>query len=171
MAVSQFEYLNGELHAEAVPLARVAERYGTPCYVYSRAAVTETYRAFDTAFAGRDHLGLLLLQAGLHLGGALLELIERLAVEDGRGPAGLVAGVRGGRAGQDDPRREHRDDGDHHVPSRPTTGAPPGARDHRPPLRSGVTSQDGVPHQGEWCRGGPSAAIRDGLIPRSGDLS
>ena len=54
--MSHFEYRNGELHAEAVPLARVAERYGTPCYVYSRAAVTETYRAFVTAFTGRDHL-------------------------------------------------------------------------------------------------------------------
>jgi len=42
--MSHFDYRNGELHAEAVPLARVAERYGTPCYVYS----AETLRMMST---------------------------------------------------------------------------------------------------------------------------
>jgi diaminopimelate decarboxylase len=74
--VSPFDYRNGELHAEAVPLAQVAERYGTPCYVYSRAAVTETYCAFDTAFAGRDHLVCYAVKANSSL--AVLNVLARL---------------------------------------------------------------------------------------------
>lgn len=71
-----FDYRNGELHAEAVPLARVAERYGTPCYVYSRAALTETYRAFDAAFSGRDHLVCYAVKANSSL--AVLNVLARL---------------------------------------------------------------------------------------------
>jgi diaminopimelate decarboxylase len=74
--VNPFDYRNGELRAEAVPLAQVAERYGTPCYVYSRAAVTETYRAFDSAFAGRDHLICYAVKANSSL--AVLNLLARL---------------------------------------------------------------------------------------------
>jgi len=74
--VTSFDYRNGDLHAEAVPLAQVAERYGTPCYVYSRAAVTETYRAFDTAFAGRDHLVCYAVKANSSL--AVLNVLARL---------------------------------------------------------------------------------------------
>ena len=74
--MNHFDYSNDELHAEAVPLAQVAERYGTPCYVYSRAAVTETYRAFDTAFAGRDHLICYSVKANSSL--AVLNLLARL---------------------------------------------------------------------------------------------
>ena len=74
--MTHFDYRNGELHAEAVPLARVAERYGTPCYVYSRAAVTQTFRAFDTAFAGRDHLVCYAVKANSSL--ALLNVLARL---------------------------------------------------------------------------------------------
>jgi diaminopimelate decarboxylase len=74
--VNHFDYRNGELHAEAVPLARVAERYGTPCYVYSRAAVTEAYRAFHAAFAGRDHLVCYAVKANASL--AVLNVLARL---------------------------------------------------------------------------------------------
>jgi diaminopimelate decarboxylase len=74
--VTHFDYRNGELHAEAVPLAHVAERYGTPCYVYSRAAVTETYRAFDAAFSGRDHLVCYAVKANSSL--AVLNVLARL---------------------------------------------------------------------------------------------
>jgi len=74
--VSHFEYRNGELHAEAVPLARIAERYGTPCYVYSRAALTEAWRAFDAAFAGRDHLVCYAVKANSSL--AVLNVLARL---------------------------------------------------------------------------------------------
>jgi diaminopimelate decarboxylase len=74
--VSHFSYIANELHAEKVPLSRIAERYGTPCYVYSRAALTEAWRAFDAAFAGRDHLVCYAVKANSTL--AVLNLLARL---------------------------------------------------------------------------------------------
>jgi diaminopimelate decarboxylase len=74
--VSAFEYRKGQLHAESVPLAQVAERYGTPCYVYSRAALNGAYRAFDGAFAGRDHMVCYAVKANSSL--AVLNLFARL---------------------------------------------------------------------------------------------
>ena len=74
--MSYFGYKNRELHAEAVPLARIAEQYGTPCYVYSRAALTDAYRAFDAAFKDRDHLVCYAVKASSNL--AILNLFARL---------------------------------------------------------------------------------------------
>jgi diaminopimelate decarboxylase len=74
--VTPFDYRNGELHAENVPLAKIAERHGTPCYVYSRAALTEAYRGFDSAFSGRDHLVCYAVKANSTL--AVLNLLARL---------------------------------------------------------------------------------------------
>ena len=71
-----FDYKNRELHAEAVPLARVAEQFGTPCYVYSRAALTGAYHAFDAAFKDRDHLVCYAVKANPNL--AILNLFARL---------------------------------------------------------------------------------------------
>lgn len=51
-----FDYVDGALHAEGVPLARIAHEVGTPTYVYSRATLTRHVRVFDEAFAGVDHL-------------------------------------------------------------------------------------------------------------------
>ncbi len=76
LPVSYFDYRDGELHAEAVPLRRIAERYGTPCFVYSRAALTESYRAYDAAFAGTDHLVCYAVKANSSL--AVLNLFARL---------------------------------------------------------------------------------------------
>ena len=55
-AMSFFPVVDGELHVEGVPLRSVAEQFGTPCFVYSRAAIEGGYREFDTAFAGQSHL-------------------------------------------------------------------------------------------------------------------
>jgi len=74
--VNHFAYHDGELHAEEVPVRRIAERYGTPCYVYSRAAVEQTYRAFDVAFAASDHLTCFAVKANSTL--AMLNLLARL---------------------------------------------------------------------------------------------
>jgi diaminopimelate decarboxylase len=74
--VSHFQYKDKALHAESVPLARIAERFGTPCYVYSRAALTEAWRAFDGAFAGRDHLVCYAVKANSSL--AVLNVLARL---------------------------------------------------------------------------------------------
>lgn len=51
-----FSPKGGELYAEEVPLVQIARQFGTPCYVYSRAALTEAFRQFDEGFAACDHL-------------------------------------------------------------------------------------------------------------------
>jgi diaminopimelate decarboxylase len=54
--VDSFTYRGGMLHAEAVPLAEIAERFGTPCFVYSRAYLISAFRSFDRAFGPHPHL-------------------------------------------------------------------------------------------------------------------
>lgn len=46
-----FEYRNKLLHAEDVSLQELAEVYGTPCYVYSKAAIESNYRAYESALS------------------------------------------------------------------------------------------------------------------------
>ena len=48
---AMFHLRGGSLQVEDVPLQAVAERFGTPTYVYSRAALAGAYRAFESAFA------------------------------------------------------------------------------------------------------------------------
>ena len=71
-----FAYAGGELHAEQVPLHTLADRYGTPCYVYSRAAIEGAWRAFDGAFAGVPHLVCYAMKANANL--AVLDVLARL---------------------------------------------------------------------------------------------
>jgi diaminopimelate decarboxylase len=71
-----FEYHGGELCAEQVPLAAIAERYGTPCYVYSRATLERHWHAFDRAFTGRPHLVCYAVKANSNIG--LLNVLARL---------------------------------------------------------------------------------------------
>ena len=65
---SPFSYQNGALHAEAVPLETVAARFGTPCYVYSKAALVSAYGQISNAFAGRDHLICYAVKANPNIG-------------------------------------------------------------------------------------------------------
>jgi diaminopimelate decarboxylase len=51
--MDHFTYRDGALHAEGVPLARIAEAVGTPAYVYSSATLVHHYRTFAAAFADR----------------------------------------------------------------------------------------------------------------------
>ncbi len=71
-----FTYRDGRLYAEDVALADIAEAHGTPCYVYSRATLERHWRAFDEAFAGRDHLICYAVKANSNL--AILNLFARL---------------------------------------------------------------------------------------------
>jgi len=66
----------GALWVEEVPLAEVAARYGTPCFVYSRSALEGAYREFDGAFSGTDHLTCYALKANSNL--AVLDVFARL---------------------------------------------------------------------------------------------
>jgi diaminopimelate decarboxylase len=71
-----FEYRNGTLHAEEVPLDEIARRFGTPCYVYSRAAIAAAYAEFERALRGRDALVCYSVKANSNL--AVLALLARL---------------------------------------------------------------------------------------------
>ncbi|MHB8844434.1 MAG: diaminopimelate decarboxylase [Nitrospirota bacterium] len=51
-----FEYKNGELYCENVPIRTIAQRTGTPFYCYSSNTLANHFRAFDRAFAGVPHL-------------------------------------------------------------------------------------------------------------------
>ncbi|QMU61880.1 MAG: diaminopimelate decarboxylase [Gammaproteobacteria bacterium] len=49
--MNAFEYKNNLLHAEDVSLQELADVYGTPCYVYSKAAIEANYRAYENALS------------------------------------------------------------------------------------------------------------------------
>ena len=71
-----FERRDGQLHAEGVPLARIAAQFGTPVYVYSRAALTQAWREFTSELAGRDALVCYAMKANSNL--AVLNTFARL---------------------------------------------------------------------------------------------
>lgn len=73
--MDHFNYKDGELHAEQVPLSAVAARFGTPCYVYSRTTIAQHWESFDTALGGRDHLICYAVKANSNL--AVLDLLAR----------------------------------------------------------------------------------------------
>ncbi len=71
-----FSYQQGRLCAEQVDLAELAQQYGTPAYVYSRATIERHWQAFDAAMAGVDHLVCYAVKANSNL--AVLNLMARL---------------------------------------------------------------------------------------------
>ncbi|QSA97240.1 diaminopimelate decarboxylase [Methylococcus sp. EFPC2] len=71
-----FNYRDGVLHAEDVPLSAIAERHGTPTYVYSRATLERHWHAFDRAYAAKPHLICYAVKANSNLG--LLNVLARL---------------------------------------------------------------------------------------------
>lgn len=71
-----FHYRQDSLYAEEVPLGEIAERFGTPCYVYSRAALTTSFSQFEDALAGRDHLVCYAIKANPSL--AIISLFARM---------------------------------------------------------------------------------------------
>ncbi|HEV2020950.1 MAG TPA: diaminopimelate decarboxylase [Terriglobales bacterium] len=68
-----FHYRRSALHCEQVPLARLAHRFGTPLYVYSRTAIVERYRAFDRAVRSQPHTLCYSVKANSNL--SLLQLL------------------------------------------------------------------------------------------------
>jgi diaminopimelate decarboxylase len=74
--VNPFHYAGDTLFAEGVALADVAQRFGTPCYVYSRAALTDAFLAYDKAFGTRAHLICYSVKANSNL--AILNVLARL---------------------------------------------------------------------------------------------
>lgn len=98
--MDHFEYRDGVLHAEAVSLGDVADAFGTPCYVYSRATVERHWRAFDSALGDHPHLICYAVKANSNL--AVLNVLVRLGsgfdiVSGGELARVLAAGGEPGR--------------------------------------------------------------------------
>ncbi|HEX4782605.1 MAG TPA: diaminopimelate decarboxylase, partial [Usitatibacter sp.] len=74
--MSTLERSGGVLAMDGVRLDEVAGRFGTPCYVYSRAAIESAYRDFDEGLAGVDHLVCYAVKANSSL--AILDALQRL---------------------------------------------------------------------------------------------
>lgn len=74
--MTHFAYRNGTLHAEDVPLARIAEDVGTPFYCYSTAALRGQYRTFANAFADVNAMVCYALKAN-----STLAVVRTLALE------------------------------------------------------------------------------------------
>ncbi len=74
--MDHFNLRGTSLFAEDVPLTEIASRYGTPCYVYSRATLERHWHAFDRAFAAHPHLVCYAVKANSNL--AVLNVLARL---------------------------------------------------------------------------------------------
>ncbi|CAK9892213.1 MULTISPECIES: diaminopimelate decarboxylase [Pseudomonas] len=95
-----FNYRDGELFAEGVALSAIAERFGTPTYVYSRAHIEAQYRSYADALEGVSHLVCFAVKANSNLG--VLNLLARLGagfdiVSGGELERVLAAGGRADR--------------------------------------------------------------------------
>ena len=74
--MDHFHTENGRMRAEDVDLADIAARFGTPCYVYSRATLERHWRVFDEALTGHPHLICYAVKANSSL--AVLQVLARL---------------------------------------------------------------------------------------------
>ncbi|MCQ4286779.1 diaminopimelate decarboxylase [Pseudomonas stutzeri] len=71
-----FSYRDGQLFAEGVALPALAQRFGTPTYVYSRAHIEAQYHAYADALSGMPHLVCFAVKANSNLG--VLNVLARL---------------------------------------------------------------------------------------------
>ncbi len=73
---ANFRRVDGHLLIEQVPLTAIAARFGTPCYVYSRAQLVRNWQAYDSAFGARAHRIHYAVKANGNL--ALLQVLHQL---------------------------------------------------------------------------------------------
>lgn len=71
-----FNYKNQQLFAENVSVAKIAEDFNTPCYIYSRATIERHWKAFDQAASSHPHLVCYAVKANSNLG--VLNVLARL---------------------------------------------------------------------------------------------
>ena len=71
-----FEYRNGSLHAEGCALSALADHYGTPCYIYSRAALSSHYLSYAEALG--DHPGTICYAVKANSNIAVLQVLAEL---------------------------------------------------------------------------------------------
>jgi diaminopimelate decarboxylase len=74
--LDHFNYKDDSLYCEDVAISTLAETYGTPLYVYSRATLERHWHAFDDALAGREHLVCYAVKANSNI--AVLNVLARL---------------------------------------------------------------------------------------------
>ncbi len=73
--MNPFSYRDGSLHAEQVPVRAIAAAHGTPCYLYSRAALEAAFEEYRGALSGCDHLVCYAVKANSNL--AVLDVLAR----------------------------------------------------------------------------------------------
>jgi diaminopimelate decarboxylase len=73
--MSHFSHQDGVLHAEGVPLPAIAQQFGTPTYVYSKAQLLQNFRGYAQPAQGRDALVCYAMKANSNL--AILDILAR----------------------------------------------------------------------------------------------
>jgi diaminopimelate decarboxylase len=76
MTVNVFDVKNGELHAENLAFSHIAATFNTPCYVYSKAALTQAFNDFGAGLVGTNHLICFAVKANPNI--AILNLFAKL---------------------------------------------------------------------------------------------
>jgi diaminopimelate decarboxylase len=71
-----FTYIKNHLHADRVPFSHLADKYGTPLYVYSASTIRERYRTFDHAFKRLSHTVCYSVKANSNL--SLLKMLAKI---------------------------------------------------------------------------------------------
>ncbi len=74
--MSYFHYQNNQLFAEDVALTQIAEQHGTPCYIYSRAALEQAFLSYQNALSDQNGLVCFAVKANSNL--AVLNVLARL---------------------------------------------------------------------------------------------
>jgi len=74
--MDHFSYQDGQLYAEDLPLAKIAEQFSTPTYVYSRATLERHYQAYKKAFGKHENLICYAVKANSNL--AVLNILANL---------------------------------------------------------------------------------------------
>ena len=74
--MEHFSYKDNNLLAEDASVASIAEKYGTPCFIYSKAALEQNYHAYEKAFEDHSHLICYAVKANSNL--AVLNILSKL---------------------------------------------------------------------------------------------
>lgn len=98
--MNRFEYKNGELFCEEIPISRIAEEVGTPFYIYSTHTLEHHFRVFTSSFAVVPHLVCFSVKSNGNI--ALLRVFGRLGggmdiVSGGELYRAIKAGIDPGR--------------------------------------------------------------------------
>ncbi len=77
--MDNYQYNDGELYCEQTPLAEIAEKVGTPCYVYSKRSLVDSFDSYDSAFSPVERMICFALKSCANLS------VIRLLAERGAG--------------------------------------------------------------------------------------